>query len=69
MYYGVYAQLVPTGKLVPTQIVPTPRKKIGNKIAKHEQLFPTKIGIYQRFYPDISRKKFSRFNSTNPQSF
>ena len=39
----------------------TREKKIGNKIAKYQQLFPTKIGIYQRFYPDKSRKKFSRF--------
>ena len=38
-----------------------PGKKIGNKIAKYQLLFPTKIGIYQRFYPDISPKIFSRF--------
>ena len=36
-------------------------KKIVNKIVKYQQLFPTNIGIYQQFYPDISRKKFSRF--------
>ncbi len=34
------------------------RKKFDNKIAKYQN-FPKKIGIHQRFYPDISRKKFN----------
>ena len=50
----------------------TREKKIYNKIAKYQQPFPTKIGIYQRFYADKSRKNvadFRGFNSTNPLSF
>ena len=34
-------------------VLSVPRKKIGNKIAKYQKLFPSKIGIYQRFYIPI----------------
>ncbi len=44
------------------------REKNRQKLAT----YPTKIGIYQRFYPDIRRQNLADlrgFNSINPLSF
>jgi hypothetical protein len=45
-------------------IASRPWKK-GNKIAKYQYLFSTKIGKNHRFYPDISRKNLPDFRGYN----